>query len=132
VVSALQAINRAQLLFSQTCGRQMYSPTLVGLGAPAPTTGRGFLSPDLTMDPVVKSGYLITMEAQAPEGIQRETCNGLVPAVTYRIFAEPVTPGVSGSRFFATNTDRIIYADTATYKEDMPQTGAPGHGSEVK
>ena len=34
--------------------------TLANLGAPMPTTGHAFLSPDLGVDPLVKSGYQFT------------------------------------------------------------------------
>jgi type IV pilus assembly protein PilA len=130
-IASLMAINQAQFAFSQTCGDQKYSPTLAGLGQPAPATGQAFLSPDMTVDPLAKSGYLFVMTGtEAPEA--RPTCNGLKPVTTYRITADPTSPGVAGVRFFATNTDRIIYADTATFSEDMPETGAPGHGTEVK
>lgn len=130
-VVSLRAINQAQFAFSQTCGNQSYSPTLAGLGAPAPATGRAFLSPDLTMDPVTKSGYLFVMEGTvSPDAAQ--TCNGLAPVSSYKVTADPVMPGLSGVRFFATNADRVIYADTASFAGDMPERGAPGHGTEVK
>lgn len=130
-VTALQAINQAQFAFSQTCGDQRYSPTLAGLGVPAPTTGQAFLSPDMTVDPVIKSGYQFVMAGTAAVDA-RPTCNGLAPVTSYQVTAEAVTPGLSGNRFFATNTDRVVYADTATFAEDMPERGAPGHGTEVK
>jgi hypothetical protein len=83
------------------------------------------------MDPLVKSGYLYVMTGtQVPDAPQ--TCNGLVPVSSYKVTADPTAPGVSGIRFFATNTDRVVFADTATFSEDMPETGAPGHGTEVK
>lgn len=130
-IVALTAINQAQLSFSQTCGDQRYSPTLAGLGVPAPTTGQAFLSPDMTVDPLIKSGYIYVMSGTAaPDAPQ--TCNGLVPVTTYKVTADPATPGVTGIRYFATNTDRVIFADSATFTQDMPETGAPGHGTEVK
>ena len=43
-----------------------------------------------------------------------------------------MAPGVSGSLFFGTNTDRVVYSDTSTFAGNMPETGPPGHGSEVK
>ena len=130
-IAALIAVNQAQFSFSQTCGNQRYSPTLAGLGAPAPTTGQAFLSSDMTVDPLVKSGYLFVMAGTAvPEAPQ--TCNGLAPVATYKVTADPTTPGTSGIRFFATNTDRVVFADSATFAQDMPETGAPGHGTEVK
>jgi len=130
-VAGLVAINQAQFVFSQTCGDQRYSPTLAGLGAPAPSTGQAFLSPDMTVDPLVKSGYLYVMSGTAALDA-RPACNGVIPVTTYKVTADPTMPGVAGLRFFATNTDRVIYADTATFTENMPETGAPGHGSEVK
>jgi prepilin-type N-terminal cleavage/methylation domain-containing protein len=130
-IAGLTAINQAQFAFSQTCGNQRYSPTLAGLGVAHPTTGEAFLSPDMTMDPLVKSGYVYVMSGtQAPDAPQ--TCNGLTPVSTYKVTADPFAPGVSGIRYFATNTDRVLFADTTTFTGDMPESGAPGHGTEVK
>ncbi|HEY0871871.1 MAG TPA: type II secretion system protein [Vicinamibacterales bacterium] len=130
-IAGLAAINQAQFAFSQTCGNQRYSPTLTGLGAAHPATGEAFLSADMTMDPLVKSGYVYVMSGTpAPEAPQ--TCNGLTPVSSYRVSADPAAPGVSGVRYFGTNTDRVIFADTTTFDEDMPERGAPGHGTEVK
>jgi type IV pilus assembly protein PilA len=131
-IAALTAINQAQFAFAQTCGNQRYSPTLAGLGVPAPTTGRAFLSPDLTVDPTVKSGYRFVMTATSAPLDGPRTCNDLTPATSYAVTADPESPGVSGLRFFGTNTDRIIYSDSATFAEGMPETGAPGHGEELR
>ena len=130
-IAGLAAINQAQFEFAQTCGNQRYSPTLAGLGVPAPGSGQAFLIPDMTMDPLIKSGYQYVMAGTAVLDAA-QTCNGLTPAATYKVSADPTMPGVSGIRFFATNTDRVIFADTATFADDMPETGAPGHGTEVK
>jgi prepilin-type N-terminal cleavage/methylation domain-containing protein len=131
-IAALRAINQAQFAFSQTCGNQKYSPTLAGLAVPHPHTGSAFLSPDLAMDPVQKSGYTFTMDGPDPDDLSIQSCNGLVPVTTYRVVADPTNPGATGIRYFATNTDRVIFADTVSYAEDMPHTGAPGHGSEIR
>lgn len=130
-VAGLSAINQAQFAFAQTCGNQRYSPTLAGLGQPSPTTGQAFLSADMTMDPLIKSGYQYVMEGTAVPDAQ-PACNGVVPVASYKVTADPVNPGVSGVRYFATNTDRAIFGDTATFSQDMPETGAPGHGTELK
>jgi prepilin-type N-terminal cleavage/methylation domain-containing protein len=131
-VTALTAINQAQFAYMQTCGRQRYAPTLVNLGTPPPGDVRGFVSPDLaTADPLLKSGYVFTLSGTpAVEGEQ--TCTGAAPLETYRLTADPAQPGRSGTQFFGTNTDRIIYADTVTFAPDMPETGAPGHGREIR
>ncbi len=130
-LAGLQAINQAQFTFSQTCGDQRYSPTLAGLGVPAPGTGHAFLSPDMTTDPAEKSGYQYVMSGTAALEV-RPTCNGLAPVTSYRVTADPMQPSISGVRFFATNTDRVVFADSATFTEDMPERGAPAHGTEVK
>ncbi|MEO6212127.1 MAG: prepilin-type N-terminal cleavage/methylation domain-containing protein [Vicinamibacterales bacterium] len=130
-MAALQTINQAQFSFSQTCGDQRFSPTLAGLAVPAPTTGQGFISPDLAGDPIVKSGYQFVMTG-TPTTDGRLSCNGLTPVTSYQVSADPTAGGVSGALFYATNTDRTVFADTATFAGNMPETGAPGHGSEVK
>ena len=66
---------------------------------------------------------------EATEGEQ--TCNGDVPLERYKLTADPLQEG-DGSRFFATNTDRVIFQDATTFTKDMPETGAPGHGAEIK
>lgn len=96
-----------------------------------PTTGRAFISPDMVGDPVDKSGYRFAMSG-TPVADGRQACNGVVPVVSYQVTADPLTPGVSGNLFFGTNTDRVVYSDTSTFTGNMPETGAPGHGSEVK
>jgi prepilin-type N-terminal cleavage/methylation domain-containing protein len=130
-VGGLRAINQAQFSFSQTCGNQRYSPSLAGLGVPHPITGQPFLSADMTMDPLVKSGYVFMLSGTEVPNAPK-TCNGLAPVSTYKLTADPATPGVSGNRFYATNTDRVIFEDSATFLQDMPECGAPGHGSEIK
>ena len=129
--AALQTVNQAQFTFAQTCGDQRYSPTLAGLAVPAPTTGSAFLSVDMAADPVIKSGYRFVM-AGTPSTDGRPACNGLAPVLSYQVTADPVAPGVGGTLFFGTNTDRVVYSDTATFAGNMPERGAPGHGSEVK
>ena len=133
-VAGLRSIHDAQFAFAQTCGNQRFSATLAGLAVPVPSTGHAFLSPDLAVDPALKGGYQFVMDGPAPppEELPREACNGVGTVTEYRVTADPLNPGVSGSRFFGTNKDRTIFADTASFSEDMPHSGAPGHGAEIK
>jgi prepilin-type N-terminal cleavage/methylation domain-containing protein len=131
-VMALREINQAQFVYRQTCGRNNYAPTLVSLATPPPGSDVGFLSPDLTQaDPLQKSGYLIQMSGTAMLDVE-PTCTGVAPVSGYRLTADPLAPGISGIRYFGTNGDRVIYADTVSYADNMPETGAPGHGGEIK
>lgn len=130
-IAALRTINDAQYAFAQTCGNQRFAPSLTALGAPVPTTGHGFISPDLASDPVVGHGYQVVMTAPPLED-GTVSCLNDAPAASYLVTADPLVPGISGSRYFGTNTDRAIFEDTATFVGTMPETGAPGHGSELR
>jgi len=131
-VAALTAVNQAQIAFAQACGNGRFAPTLAALGLPMPTTGRAFLSPDLTTgDAVVKSGYHFVMTGTEAADSQ-PSCTGVMPVSGYQVTADPLIPGSTGDRFFGSNTDRVVYHDTATFSGNMPETGAPGHGVEIK
>jgi len=130
-IAALDAINQAQFAYFQTCGKQRYAPSLTALGTPIPG-GDPFLSPDLTSaDVIVKSGYQIQMDGPQVTDIGT-TCSGATPVETYQVTADPVTPGSTGMRFFGSNTDRVIFEDSATFTGNMPLTGRPSHGEEIR
>jgi len=131
-IATLHAIDEAQFAYAQLCGNQRFAPTLVSLGVPMPTTGQAFLSPDLALDPLTKGGYQFTMAGTAVSDAGL-TCNGASPVESYQVTADPLKSGLSGDRFFATNTDRIVYEDAdKTFAPDMPEHGAPTHGVELK
>lgn len=131
-ISALQTINDAQALYREVCGRGRYAATLPGLGQPMPATGQAFISPDLSAaDTIQKSGYTISMKTTSPEDAG-EGCNKAPTAPGYHVIADPSRPGTSGSRYFATNTSRVIYQHTETFADRMPDSGAPGVGTELK
>jgi prepilin-type N-terminal cleavage/methylation domain-containing protein len=133
-ITALQAINQAQTSFAITCGNQRYAPTLSSLGIPVPRTGQAFLSPDMTAaDEVEKSGYLFTMSGTEPiEVDDHRTCNDVKAVLGYRATADPVQPGLSGVRYFGTNTSRVIFWSDKPFGDEMPERGDPPHGSEVR
>jgi prepilin-type N-terminal cleavage/methylation domain-containing protein len=132
-ITALDTINKAQFAYMETCGNQRYAPTLVSLGVPAPGTGTAFLSPDLAqVDPLSKSGYLIQLSGTEMIDNASPTCTGATPVSAYQVTADPLNPGVSGSRYFGTNADRVIFEDQASFASNMPETGAPPHGREIK
>jgi prepilin-type N-terminal cleavage/methylation domain-containing protein len=131
-IASLRSIAAAEWQFAQTCGSQKYATTLSALGQPIPATGHAFLSPDLTGgDQVEKSGYLFKITAKPLDGVA-QACNGTPVADGYAATADPAKPGLSGDRFFAVNADRILYEDTETFTEKMPETGNPGKGTEIK
>jgi prepilin-type N-terminal cleavage/methylation domain-containing protein len=133
-LASMRSIAAAQWQFAMTCGNGKYASTLPALAQPVPSTGQGFLSPDLTStpDPFEKSGYMFQMVAKPLEsGVP--ACNGTVPAEGYAVTADPVKPGFTGVHFYGVNADRVIYVDEAeTFTGNLAESGPPKHGGEVK
>jgi type II secretory pathway pseudopilin PulG len=131
-IGSLRSIATAQWQFATTCANGKYSATLPGLGQPVPTTGQAFLSPDLTgADTFEKSGYVFQMAAKPID--LPPACNGAAVADGYAATADPVKPGWSGHYFFGVNADRVLYLDEEkTFTGDLGESGAAGHGGEVK
>lgn len=130
-IATLGAINEGQFAFAQACGRQHYAATLAELATPVPATGAGFLSPDLAQDPLDKSGYEFVL-AGTPLGGDYRSCAGEPLVERYSVTADPLRPGISGRRFFATNSDRLLFVDGASFAGHMPEQGPPPHGAELK
>ena len=131
-VAGLQTINQAQFAFRPDLRQPaIFADASTGLGTPCPDYRAPFISPDMAADPVVKGGYQFVLGA-TPTPDAPTACNGITTVPAYQVTADPTSQGVSGIQFFATNTDRVVYADSATYAGNMPETGAPGHGVEVK
>ena len=132
-LSSMRSIAAAQWQFALTCGNMKYAATLPGLGQPVPSSGRAFLSPDLTSaNSFEKSGYMFQMAAK-PVDNAASGCNGAALAAGYAATADPLKPGVSGTAFFGVNADRILYTDNQqSFTGTLPESGAPPHGAEVK
>ena len=116
-VTSLQAINGAQSTFASSCGGNAYAGSLEDLSLSPEDGGQGFISPDLAANGVTKSGYRFTLEpaAEPLEGVK--TCNGAASVYPeYLAHAEPVAPGVTGQRSYATDSRRTIFYNN---------TGAP-------
>ena len=113
-IGSLRAIVSAENSYSQQCSvTSAYSPTLVNLANATPP----YLSADLTYaNPAVKSGYTVTLAASVnPAGAAvanpGPNCAGAVNA--FYASAVPVTPGTTGQRAFATDTQGSIWQNTA-------------------
>jgi type IV pilus assembly protein PilA len=131
-IGSLSAINQAQFAYMHTCGNQKFAPHLTSLGKSNPGTSVPYLSPDLTgADEVVKSGYRILMAGTEVTGPQL-TCTGEIPVEMYHVTADPITPDVSGTRYFGTNGDLVIYEFEESFDGKMPDTGAPPMGQESR
>ena len=112
-IGSLRAINSGQAAYSSSCANGGYSTTLEDLFL-APPLGTGFISPDLAVTGVVKSGYNVTLVAGAGSAVvtlAAATCNVSAANAmsTYYAMATPVTLNGTGTRAFATDTRGTIF-----------------------
>src|SRR4051812_11185741 len=101
-IGSLRAINSGQASYSASCAAGGYASDLADLvKSPAnPTMTQGFISPDLNVNGVTKSGYNVTLAADQASGTTTigtalATCNASAadPVSSYYAKADPVTPG---------------------------------------
>ena len=117
-ISAMRAVNSAQLSYSTAAGLGFFATDLTILGTPC-AGGNAFISPDLDpsspgVTPVapsglLKSGYVVDMSGMGFGG--PNDCNGTPTAADYVATATPRTVGVSGERGFNTNGAGTIFFD---------------------
>jgi prepilin-type N-terminal cleavage/methylation domain-containing protein len=116
-IGSVRAVVSAETTFAASCGGGGYAASLTQLGT-APTNGVPFISPDLgSANTVAKSGYNVTLE----DGVngqnvlaQANTCNNVAASrSTFFVHAEPITPGSTGQRAFASNESGTIYQNTS-------------------
>jgi type IV pilus assembly protein PilA len=119
-IGSLRAINSAEVAYSSAAASGGYAVLLatlaVGCGA-----SQGFISPDLAIDPSIKSGYTVTLADSATGADVVADCNATMSRSGYYATADPVTAGQTGVRGFATATAGTIFftSDGST----APETG---------
>lgn len=118
-IGALRAIISAQQVYTTSCVLGGFAVTLNDLAKPPSGGATTFISEDLGVNGVVKMGYRITVARDAASGVKdvgtaAATCNGSTstPASSYFASAEPVAPGDTGIRYFATDARGTIYEST--------------------
>jgi type IV pilus assembly protein PilA len=126
-IGSLRALNSAQTSYAAAAAKGGFSPTLATLAAACPGSAVGFISPDLSTDPSVKSGYTITMAASASSSPGPNDCNGVPSETAYYVTAVPVSAGLSGLRGFASTGAGTIFFDQLGIAPTEAQM-APGGG----
>jgi prepilin-type N-terminal cleavage/methylation domain-containing protein len=126
-IGSLRAINSAQASYSSAAGNGGYAVLLGTLSDACPGSSQGFISPDLSTDPSVKSGYNIVLAAGAGAAVVAADCNGVNSQTAYYGTALPVTVGTTGNRGFATNAAGTIFF-TANGVATTEAQMAPGGG----
>jgi type IV pilus assembly protein PilA len=123
-LASLRAINSAQVSYSSSCAYGGYAVDLADLSRPPGGSTQGFISPDLNLNGITKSGYLVALAAEAGAvAVAGLTCNGSVNNAvgTYWANADPVTPNGTGTRYFATDTrGSMFWAIGASIANPIP------------
>jgi type IV pilus assembly protein PilA len=137
-IGSLRVLSSAQHAYMSSCGNGFYASTLPILGDPAPT-GSAFLSPDLSTDEVVdKNGYQLRMEpGSEATNAELDGCNpsGTADALFSSYYAsnQPRVAGVTGTRWFWTNTLGTIYSATSDdFDSEDVGNAAPTAGSPLR
>jgi type IV pilus assembly protein PilA len=118
-IGSMRTVNSAQATFAASCGGGGYdiSATADGLSTPPVAGSPAFLPTDVTaaFAATPKSGYLFTL-ADDPDGtdevLAADSCTGVVPTMTgFFATGEPIDPGITGVRYFATDSSGAIRQD---------------------
>lgn len=128
-IGSMRAINSAELTYALTCAGGFYAPSLTTLGTAPPGSNEPYITPELgAADTVTKAGYIIRLTA-APYGGSPPTCNGLGLGATGQGFSASADPTQADNfRFFATNSNAMIFEHNATLTGVMPELGEPAVG----
>lgn len=108
-MGSLRAINSAETSYAASSGRGGYAVLLGVLALPCPSSTIGFISPDLSADPSVKSGYQIALAAGSAAVPGATDCNGTGTQTAFYSTAVPTSVGVSGNRSFASTGNSTIF-----------------------
>jgi prepilin-type N-terminal cleavage/methylation domain-containing protein len=124
-IGSVRAINSAQASYSSAAASGGYAISLVVLAAPCPGSTQGFISPDLSLQPSLKSGYRVLLAAAtAGVALTQADCNAVVPQTDYFATALPITVGTTGGRGFGSTASGTIYF-TATGVAPAQTGGTP-------
>jgi prepilin-type N-terminal cleavage/methylation domain-containing protein len=113
-IGSLRSINSAQSTYSSSCGANGYATSLEDLAKPPAPGQQGFISPDLAVNNVVKSGYTVSLTGGGTAiAASAATCNAAAGGSTADYFASatPVAVGTTGQRSFGTDSRSTIFFD---------------------
>ena len=113
-IGSVRAINSAESTYSSSCASGGWATSLEDLTAPPPSGTAGFISPDLNVTGVVKSGYQVNVGVGlVATVVTAVACNTTAATASYFAEAHPTALGSSGSRSFGTDQRATIFQDNA-------------------
>ena len=137
-IASIRAVTSSQHAYMSSCGKGFYASKLTILADPVPS-GSAFISPELgAADSITKSGYQLDMGASSDSNIAaRDGCNPLGVAAdlasAYWVSNQPLTGGVTGMRWFWSNTLGTIYSDpNDVFDAEDAGTAKPSVGQPIQ
>jgi type IV pilus assembly protein PilA len=130
-IASLRAIHSGQATYASSCAHGGYAQSLEDL-AIAPAGSAAFVSPDIAANGVVKSGYVLNVEAGTVATVVATAaivCN--TPSAdaisTYFSEAHPVTLHSTGQRSFGMDQRGTIFQELsgATLTNILPASATP-------
>jgi type IV pilus assembly protein PilA len=131
-IGSLRALNNAENSYSSGAGKGGFAPLLATLAVGCPGSPAAFISPDLSIDPAIKSGYTITMSAATISSPGPADCNGVLTETAYYSTAEPVAAGLSGLRAFSSSAAGAIFFDPTGVAPTEAQMAPGGGGTTIQ
>jgi type IV pilus assembly protein PilA len=131
-IGSLRALNSAESSYAAGAGKGGYATLLATLATACPGSTAAFISPDLSIDPAVKSGYTVTMAAGASSSPGPTDCNGTATETAYYSTAVPVAAGMSGLRAFASSASGAIFFDPTGVAPTEAQMAPGGGGTTIQ
>ena len=107
-IGSLRAINSAEVAYSSAAASGGYAVDLADLVVGC-NSGQGFISPDLSRNGIMKSGYEVTLGDATGAADVVNDCNGTMSRSGYWATALPATVGQTGTRGFGTGTAGTIF-----------------------
>jgi type IV pilus assembly protein PilA len=111
-IGSVRAINSANATYASSCAGGGYAISLTTLATAPIGTTTLFISPDLSVNGVTKSGYVVGIAANTTPVVvatAAQSCNGIPANDNYHATATPVTAGSTGQRSFASDSRGTIY-----------------------
>ena len=129
-IGSLRSIASAEHTYSSSCGGGGYATTLGDLAQPPAAGGPAFIPADLAAaEPggTPKSGYEYTITGAGDFVLSSTaTCNsaGADTMTGFFVQADPIDPGVTGTRYFATDQSGQMRQDYTAQLTDLT-SGTP-------
>jgi prepilin-type N-terminal cleavage/methylation domain-containing protein len=125
-VTMLVRTHQAQTEYSTTCGGGYFAVSYAVLATPPGQNpaAEGFMGSEFAEPPpVLKKGYLFNLGPGANSAAGPNDCNGTPTTTRWLATATPQTPGTTGDRAFAVNTQNsAVWQDTTGTPPTEPFT----------